>query len=249
MKKRAFSENDLALLKAAAYATIFCAFNKDLIARHLSTIQTLHPKREVFEFLFLPSNERINIQYSGLSREIKMTVGLEGLTCEFNLNNDRAMLMVNDIYNLKAVIAGMTLNKYIEEIVNYTLSAQERESMNFMSILKTIIAGRPTNIVTPYTTSSTEYSIVNAGDTDYYKIKYYGVNKEFQASFNYIINQSEYKFTLSVSDLYNQPLRTQITLSKLIEEIEKIPFAKDVIPLIEGSIVVEWSDKKYAIGA
>ena len=248
MKKKAFSENDLALLKAAAYATIFCAFNRDLIARPLSTIQTLHPEREVFEFLFLPSNERINIQYSGLSREIKMTVDLEGLTCEFNLNNDRAIFIADDIYNLKAVIAGMTLNKYIEEIVNYTLSAQERESLNFMSILKTIIAGRPTNIVTPYTTSSTEYSIVNAGDTDYYKIKYYGVNKEFQASFNYI-NQSEYKFTLSVSDLYNQPLRTQITLSKLLEEIEKIPFAKDIIPLIEGSIVVEWSDKKYAIGA
>lgn len=248
MKKRAFSESDLTLLKAAAYATIFCAFNRDLIARHLSTIRTLHPEREVFEFLFLPSNERINIQYSGLSREIKMTVDLDGLTCEFNLNNDRAIFIADDIYNLKAVLAGMTLNKYIEEIVNYTLSAQERESLNFMSILKTIIAGRPTNIVTPYTTSSTEYSIVNAGDTDYYKIKYYGVNKEFQASFNYI-NQSEYKFTLSVSDLYNQPLRTQITLSKLIEEIEKIPFAKDIIPLIEGSIVVEWSDKKYAIGA
>ena len=248
MKKRAFNENDLTLLKVAAYATIFCAFNRDLIARHLSTIQTLHPEREVYEFLFLPANERINIKYSGLSREIKMTVGLDGLTCEFNLNNDRAIFIADDIYNLKAVIAGMTLNKYIEEIVNYTLSAQERESLNFMSILKTIIAGRPTNIVTPYTTSSTEYSIVNAGDTDYYKIKYYGVNKEFQASFNYI-NQSEYKFTLSVSDLYNQPLRTQITLSKLLEEIEKIPFAKDIIPLIEGSIVVEWSDKKYAIGA
>ena len=248
MKKRAFSENDLALLKAAAYAVIFCAFNRDFIARHLSTIQTLHPEREVFEFLFLPSNERINIQYSRLSREIKMTVDLEGLTCEFNLNNDRAIFIADDIYNLKAVIAGMTLNKYIEEIINYTLSAQERESLNFISILKTIIAGRPTNIVTPYTTSRTEYSIVNAGDTDYYKIKYYGVNKEFQASFNYI-NQSEYKFTLSVSDLYNQPLRTQIALSKLLEEIEKIPFAKDIIPLIEGSIVVEWSDKKYTIGA
>lgn len=248
MKKRAFSENDLALLKAAAYATIFCAFNRDLIARHLSTIQTLHPEREVFEFLFLPANERINIQYSGLSREIKMTVDLDGLTCEFNLNNDRAIFIADDIYNLKAVIAGMTLNKYIEEIVNYTLSAQERESLNFMSILKTIIAGRPTNIVTPYTTSSTGYSIVNAGDTDYYKIKYYGVNKEFQASFNYI-NQSEYKFTLSVSDLYNQPLRTQITLSKLLEEIEKIPFAKDIIPLIEGAIVVECSDKKFAVGS
>lgn len=248
MKKRAFSENDLTLLKAAAYATIFCAFNRDLIARHLSTIQTLHPEREVFEFLFLPHNERINIRYSGLSREIKMMVDLDGLTCEFNLNNDRAIFIANDIYNLKAVIAGMTLNKYIEEIVNYTLSAQERESLNFMSILKTIIAGRPTNIVTPYTTRSTEYSIVNAGDTDYYKIKYYGVNKEFQASFNYI-NQSEYKFTLSISDLYNQPLRTQITLSKLIEEIEKILFAKDIIPLIEGSIVVEWSDKNFAIWA
>ena len=248
MKKRAFSENDLALLKAAAYATIFCAFNRDLIARYLSTIQTLHPEREVFEFLFLPANERINIQYSGLSREIKMTVNLDGLTCEFNLNNDRAIFIADDIYNLKAVLAGMVLNQYIEEIVNYTLSTQERESLNFMSILKTIIAGRPTNIVTPYTTSRTEYSIVNAGNTDYYKIKYYGVNKEFQASFNYI-NQSEYKFTLSVSDLYNQPLRTQITLSKLLEEIEKIPFAKDIIPLIEGSIVVEWSDKKYAIGA
>ena len=248
MKKRAFSESALTLLKAAAYATIFCAFNKDLIARHLSTIQTLHPEREVYEFLFLPANERINIQYSGLSREIKMTVDLDGLTCEFNLNNDRAIFIADDIYNLKAVLAGMVLNQYIEEIVNYTLSVQERESLNFMSILKTIIAGRPTNIVTPYTTSSTEYSIVNAGDTDYYKIKYYGVNKEFQASFNYI-NQSEYKFTLSISDLYNQPLRTQITLSKLIEEIEKIPFAKDIISLIEGSIVVEWSNKKYAIGA
>ena len=248
MKKSAFSESDLTLLKAAAYATIFCAFNKDLIARHLSTIQTLHPEREVYEFLFLPANERINIQYSGLSREIKMTVDLDGLTCEFNLNNDRAIFIADDIYNLKAVLAGMVLNQYIEEIVNYTLSVQERESLNFMSILKTIIAGRPTNIVTPYTTSSTEYSIVNAGDTDYYKIKYYGVNKEFQASFNYI-NQSEYKFTLSISDLYNQPLRTQITLSKLIEEIEKIPFAKDIISLIEGSIVVEWSNKKYAIGA
>ena len=248
MKNRAFSENDLTLLKAAAYAVIFCAFNRDLIARHLSTIQTLHPERETFKFPFLPSSERINIKYCGLSGDIKMTVNLDGLTCEFSLNNDRAIFIADDIYNLKAVIAGMTLNKYIEEIVNYTLSAQERESLNFMSILKTIIAGRPTNIVTPYTTSSTEYSIVNAGDTDYYKIKYYGVNKEFQASFNYI-NQSEYKFTLSVSDLYNQPLRTQITLSKLLEEIEKIPFAKDIIPLIEGSIVVEWSDKKYAIGA